>query len=112
MLQEFYYKCRSSQELIFAQISWATAQAEKSRATKDQEALVNGQPEEQRLEETVQEKLLGSLLYANGELMDALQQYDDLERVAIERLAEEVSRRDTKMDPRVCFSCSTSIDAD
>ncbi|KAG6889868.1 hypothetical protein C0992_003764 [Termitomyces sp. T32_za158] len=99
-LQEFYVKCRSSQELIFAQISWASAGAEKSRVAKDQEALANGYPEEQRLEQTVQEKLLASLLSANGELMDALQQYDDLERVAMERMAEEVSRRETKMDPR------------
>lgn len=30
-------KCRSSQELIFAQIPWATAQAERSRAARDSE---------------------------------------------------------------------------
>ncbi|KAG5725088.1 TOM1-like protein 2 [Termitomyces sp. T112] len=100
VIKEFYLKCRSSQELIFAQISWASAEAEKSRVTKNQEALVTGQPEEQRLEQTIQEKLLGSLLSANAELMDALQQYDDLERVAIERMTEEVSRKETKMDRR------------
>ncbi|KAG6908708.1 hypothetical protein DXG01_003641 [Tephrocybe rancida] len=100
VIKEFYLKCRSSQELIFAQISWASAEAERSRVARDQEALMNGHPEEQRLEQTTQEKLLASLLSANAELMDSLQQYDDLERVAIERKTEEVSRKETKMDRR------------
>ncbi|KAG6855626.1 hypothetical protein H0H87_012931 [Tephrocybe sp. NHM501043] len=100
VIKEFYLKCRSSQELIFAQIPWASAEAERSRAAKDQEALMNGHPEEQRLEQTTQERLLASLLSANAELMDALQQYDDLERVAMERMAEEMSRKETKMDRR------------
>ncbi|KAG6882281.1 hypothetical protein C0995_015216, partial [Termitomyces sp. Mi166 len=101
VIKEFYLKCRSSQELIFAQIPWASAEAEKSRVAKDKEAMLTGQPEEQRLEQTKREKLLASLLSANAELMDALQQYDDLERVAIERMTEEVSRKETKMDRRM-----------
>ncbi|KAG5725089.1 hypothetical protein E4T56_gene10271 [Termitomyces sp. T112] len=77
----------------------ASAEAEKSRVVKNQEALVTGQPEEQPLEQTIQEKLLDSLLSANAELMDALHMYEDLERVAIERMTE-VSRKETKMDRR------------
>ncbi|KAG6826545.1 hypothetical protein H0H92_015413 [Tricholoma furcatifolium] len=100
VIREFYLKCRSSQELIYAQIPWASAEAEKSRNARDREARENGYPEEQRREETTQEKLLGSLLSANVELMDALQQYDDLERVAMERRAEDISRKEVKMDRR------------
>ncbi|KAF8064159.1 hypothetical protein FPV67DRAFT_1629149 [Lyophyllum atratum] len=100
IIKEFYLKCRASQELIFAQIPWASAGAEQSRVQRDQEALAHGMPEEQRLEQTTKEKLLAALLTANAELVDALQQYDDLERVAMERKAEEVSRKETKMDRR------------
>ncbi|GLB44656.1 putative VHS domain containing protein [Lyophyllum shimeji] len=100
VIKEFYVKCRASQELIFAQIPWASAGAEQSRAQRDQEALVNGLSEDQRAELTTKEKLLAALLSANAELIDALQQYDDLERVAMERMAEEVSRKETRMDRR------------
>ena len=47
---------------------------------------------------TVEENLLAALLGANAELMEALQQYEDLERVAEERLAEERSRKEIRMD--------------
>ena len=47
---------------------------------------------------TVEENLLAALLGANAELMEALQQYEDLERVAQERLAEERSRKEIRMD--------------
>ncbi|KAG5651828.1 hypothetical protein H0H81_007260 [Sphagnurus paluster] len=100
VIKEFYVKCRASQELIFVQIPWASAGAEQSRAQRDQEALLQGMSEEQRVEQTTKEKLLAALLTANAELVDALQQYDDLERVAMERLAEEVSRKETRMDRR------------
>lgn len=110
-LQEFYVKCRSSQELIFAQIPWASAGAERSRVKKDKDTqkrkrnlsndfnnlTVKDIPETPS-ELTVEENLLASLLGANAELMEALQQYDDLERVADERLAEERSRKDIRMD--------------
>ncbi|KAG5633248.1 hypothetical protein DXG03_007946, partial [Asterophora parasitica] len=77
--QEFYLKSHASQELIFAQIPWASAGAEQSRVQRDQEALLLGMPEEVRMEQTTKEKLLAALLTANAELIDALQQYDDLE---------------------------------
>lgn len=50
---------------------------------------------------TVEEELLAALLAANAELIEALQQYEDLERVAMERKAELRSRKDTRMDRRV-----------
>ncbi|KAG7095922.1 hypothetical protein E1B28_006606 [Marasmius oreades] len=84
VIKEFRLKCISSQELIAAQISWATAGAERSRKEKGQDVE----------EETTEEKLLGDLLAANEELMSALKQYEDLERVAMERKAEEESRKD------------------
>ena len=107
-------KCRSSQELIFAQIPWASAGAERSRAMKDTDTqkskrnlssdfnnLVVKDIPETPLELTVEENLLAALLGANAELMEALQQYEDLERVAQERKAEERSRKEAKMDKRV-----------
>lgn len=109
--QEFYVKCRSSQELIFAQIPWASAGAERSRVKKDRDTqkrvrnlsndfnnlAVKDIPETPS-ELTVEENLLAALLGANGELIEALQQYEDLERVAQERLAEERSRKEIRMD--------------
>lgn len=59
------------------------------------------QEDEPPAESTVEEELLAALLAANGVLQEALRSYDDLERVAVERQAEEISRRDVKMDRRV-----------
>ncbi|KAG6871954.1 hypothetical protein C0995_014553 [Termitomyces sp. Mi166 len=87
--EELYLQCRSSQELILEQIPWASVEAEKSCIAKDQEMLMNGQLEDQRLEQTNQEKLLDSLLSANAELMDALHRHDDLKRVATSRTTRE-----------------------
>ncbi|KAF8990264.1 hypothetical protein BDQ17DRAFT_1433919 [Cyathus striatus] len=89
--QEFYAKCRSSQELIYAQISWASAIAERSRQIKAAEG---------QIEQTTEEKLLDALLAANEELVSALNQYDDLKRVAMERKAEDRSRKEIRMDSR------------
>ncbi|TFK69806.1 hypothetical protein BDN72DRAFT_767546 [Pluteus cervinus] len=106
IVKEFYVKCRASQELIYAQIPWATAGAERSRVAKDQELQArrrtysresaNGPEPPHEL--TLEEKLLDALLAANTELLAALQQYDDLERVAMERKAEQQSRKETRMD--------------
>ncbi|KAJ3783790.1 hypothetical protein GGU10DRAFT_359924 [Lentinula aff. detonsa] len=129
LIKEFRLKCLSSQELIAAQIPWATAGAERSRKEKEREkALLYGENNdtgrkskersrdwslsqladaaglpgaESRIDEqTTEEKLLAALLEANGELLGALGQYDDLERVAIERKAEEKSRKEIRMDRR------------
>ncbi|KAJ7233307.1 hypothetical protein C8J57DRAFT_1577728 [Mycena rebaudengoi] len=114
VIKEFYTRCRASQELIFAQIPWASAGAERSRVAKDLEekekelqrmrkngGMPNGNttpPAE--LLSTREEDLLADLLAANAELIEALQLYDDLERVAIEREAEERSREGVRMDVR------------
>ena len=127
--QEFYIKCRTSQELIFAQIPWASAGAERSRVKKDKDTqkrqrnlsndfnnlAVKDIPETPS-ELTVEENLLAALLGANAELIEALQQYEDLERVAQERLAEERSRKEIRMDRRVSVvdnpDTPTHIDVD
>lgn len=112
-LQEFHAKCRASQELIFAQIPWASAGAERSRTTKN--ALANVRPvlthhassyssDSTPAELTIEEQLLAELLAANEDLLGALRVYEDLERLSIEREAEAISRRDTRMD-RAVSSC-------
>jgi hypothetical protein len=50
------------------------------------------------VEQTVEEALLAALLMANADLLEALKQYDDLERVAIERQTEERSRKEVRME--------------
>ena len=121
--QEFYARCRASQELIYAQIPWASAGAERSR-----QAAGRGSPQLQKrkgsagsgdirhpsavvrtnshddTEQTQEEKLLAELLKANEELTDALRQYDDLERVGIEWDAEERSKKETRIDRSVSLS--------
>ncbi|KAF8961590.1 hypothetical protein BDZ97DRAFT_1190000 [Flammula alnicola] len=112
IIKEFYVKCRSSQELIFAQIPWASAGAEHSRAAQDNDRhprkrtasndlnlSVDDMPDPP-VELTIEEQLLAALLAANAELMEALKQYEDLERVAMERKAEDRSRKETRMDRR------------
>ncbi|KAK0200973.1 hypothetical protein DFS33DRAFT_1092493 [Desarmillaria ectypa] len=102
VIQEFYLKCRQSQEIIYAQIPWATAGAERSRAEQQRKRTLsdNSLLEDTPVALTTEERLLAALLGANAEIADALQQYDDLERVGLEREAEENSRRDVRMDPR------------
>ncbi|TRM68626.1 hypothetical protein BD626DRAFT_482304 [Schizophyllum amplum] len=110
IIKEFYVKCRASQELIFAQIPWASSNAERSRVQKEQDrsqqrrtrkdsrASTLESAETQPNEQTVEERLLAALLAANGELVEALNQYDDMKRIAQERKVEKRSRQETKMD--------------
>jgi len=79
VIVEFHKKCIDSQELIYIQIPWATAGAEraKERARTDSTANGNGTPVPTR-----EEELLTELLTSNEQLIDALIQYDDLEREA------------------------------
>lgn len=123
-LQEFYAKCRSSQELIFAAIPWASAGAERSRRAEGRDGVQQkrshsgGDPtqprsiqgQEEHYELTVEERLLAELLAANEELTAALMQYDDLERVGIERDTEERSKKETRIDRNVRpLLCSARI---
>lgn len=126
--QEFYARCRASQELISAQIPWAFAQAEKSRQAsgkteaRPREGLRSSERERGERGErerppsspkkdkgdsehlTTEEKLLAAILAANEELLEALRQYDDLERVGIERDAQERSKKEVRMDRSVSLS--------
>ncbi|EMD38666.1 hypothetical protein CERSUDRAFT_82941 [Gelatoporia subvermispora B] len=77
LIQEFVTRCRASQEVIISQVPWATAEAEKSRSAARSTAT------------TTEERLLEELLSANEALTDALKLYDDLERVANEKEAED-----------------------
>lgn len=105
VIREFHAKCVSSQELICAQIEWATAGAERSRALKNAEKGEQKQPEgdeEQSPPElTVEEQLLAALLGANADLLEALKQYDDLIRVGLERKVEDRSRKEVRLDRRL-----------
>ncbi|KAH9834382.1 uncharacterized protein C8Q71DRAFT_768478 [Rhodofomes roseus] len=118
IIREFYARCRASQELISAQIPWAFAQAERSRQAAGRKSQPNGltRPSldsrgprrtdsqvslstiSSTGELTQEEQLLAALLAANEDLMEALRLYDDLERVGMEREAEERSRKETRMD--------------
>ncbi|KAJ7141849.1 hypothetical protein C8R43DRAFT_1016600 [Mycena crocata] len=124
VISEFHKKCIDSQELIFTQIPWASAGAERSRVAKDQEERERERERERKRKtsantlntlngnangsvpdlalpvSTREEDLLAELLAANEELMEALKLYDDLKRVAVEREAEDRSRREVRMDPR------------
>ena len=126
--QEFYARCRASQELISAQIPWAFAQADRSReaagrpteAAKARETRSSidrerdrppSSPKKDKDEHlTTEEKLLAAILAANEELLEALRLYDDLERVGIERDAEERSKRDIRMDRSVSCHIGRSVD--
>ncbi|PFH50012.1 hypothetical protein AMATHDRAFT_75881 [Amanita thiersii Skay4041] len=99
VIKEFFAKCRSSQELIYAQIPWASAGAERSRQARSQ-ALQTGQLADNDNGQTREEKLLASLLKANEDLISALRQHEDIERVALERRTEDLSRKMTRIDPR------------
>lgn len=118
-LQEFLTKCRDSKELISAQIPWASAGAERSRAERALELArirsMHGShqdlpsPDDASNQLTIEEKLLATLLEANEALVGVLLMYDDLARIAIENATEERSIREVKMPKgvrRYSFSIS------
>jgi hypothetical protein len=53
------------------------------------------------VELTVEEELLAALVAADEVLQEALRVYDNLEKVAMERQAEELSRRFVSTDRKV-----------
>ncbi|KAI0082116.1 hypothetical protein K474DRAFT_1767913 [Panus rudis PR-1116 ss-1] len=116
IIKEFYARCRASQELIYTQIPWASANAEKSRAiaaaNRDSTVMkrknsagtprstvlsIASETEENSAGSTVEEKLLAALLGALEELAEAIRIYDDLERLKVERETEARSRKETRM---------------
>jgi hypothetical protein len=124
--QEWHTKCLTSQELIAAQIPWATAGADHSRAVREaqqqQRAIKRhnspnglnvsnvltkhsrqkqGSEDESPIELTAEEKLLGALLEANEALTSVLRMHDDIEQIGIERQALERSRQEVRLDRSV-----------
>jgi hypothetical protein len=100
-LQEFFMKCQASQDFISMQIPWATAGADRSREEKAIQLSMQLDSPHSPTELTIEEQLLAELLRSNEELLDVLRQYQDLERIGIEREAEERSRKETRMDRTV-----------
>ncbi|KAF8267754.1 hypothetical protein EI94DRAFT_1729519 [Lactarius quietus] len=128
IIKEWHAKCLTSQELIAAQIPWATAGADRSRAAREaqqqqlqQQRTIKrrnspngpGTPnataktprqqkqsagEDSPVEITPEEQLLGDLLEANGALISVLRDYDDIERIGIERETLERSRQEVRLD--------------
>lgn len=101
-------KCVRSHSIVKDQIPWATSNADKSRVERASKFVppqkVKGDkgalPDQVPVPLTVEEELLALLLSANESLVEAMNLHNDLERVGIEREAEEISRRDTRMDRR------------
>jgi hypothetical protein len=116
--------------MLAAQIPWATAGADRSRAAR--EAQLQVQQQQQRtikrpnglgapnlltkphrkgsgeespveLTPTPEEQLLGALLEANEALTSVLRVHDDIERIGIEREAMERSRQEIRLDRSVGF---------
>ncbi|KAH9996151.1 hypothetical protein BJV74DRAFT_828545, partial [Russula compacta] len=124
IIKEWHSKCLTSQELIAAQIPWATAGADRSRAAREAQQQQLQQPrstkwpnglgahgaltksnrnkqgsgEESPVELTPEEQLLGALLESNEALTSVLRVYDDIERIGIEREAVERSRQEIRLD--------------
>ncbi|KAG8913249.1 hypothetical protein FRC00_002796 [Tulasnella sp. 408] len=91
LIREFYLKCMHSQEIITAQIPWATAQSERARAAflqQHPEAADNPQAQ------TVEEELLSEILMAHQELEEAFKMYEENEKLAAqEREIRKVQER-------------------
>ncbi|KAH8977421.1 hypothetical protein EDB92DRAFT_1917348 [Lactarius akahatsu] len=118
IIKEWHAKCLTSQDLIAAQIPWATAGADRSRAAREaqqhqqlqQQRTIKrrnsphrqnqkqGNGEDSPVEPTPEEQLLGALLEANGALTSVLRDYDDIERIGIERETLERSRQEVRLD--------------
>ncbi|KAG8681829.1 hypothetical protein FRC08_015372 [Ceratobasidium sp. 394] len=96
IIQEFRQKCLKSQEIVAAQIDWATAQADRARAK--QLALVG--PGE-LVPTTAEEQLLDALCTANMELNDVFKTYDDIQRVAISEREEAEVRERSRVELRL-----------
>jgi len=73
----------------------------RTRTISNDINLVVREANDPPVELTMEEQLLAALLAANAELLEALKQWDDLNRVAIERKVEDRSKREVRMDRRV-----------
>lgn len=100
-IQEFFTKCRASQDLIQTQIPWASAGAERSRIRQLESLGPDSMRNGEELPPTREERLLGELLAANEELAEALRIYGDIERIGVETEAEKKARERSKVEVRV-----------
>ncbi|KAH9039426.1 hypothetical protein EDB84DRAFT_1477955, partial [Lactarius hengduanensis] len=118
IIKEWHAKCLTSQDLIAAQIPWATVGADRLRAAREaqqqqqlqQQRTIKhrnsphrqnqkqGNGEDSPVEPTPEEQLLGALLEANGALTSVLRDHDDIERIGIERETLERSRQEVRLD--------------
>lgn len=113
--QEFYARCRASQELIFAQIPWATSSAERSRnntvpynelADHEKSNVLDLSKDPSEL--TVEEQLLAALLISNEELVESLRMYDDWERIGFGNDADQWGSSDgikSQIEVQLPFRC-------
>jgi len=99
--KEFYGKCRSSQDLIIAQIPWATAGAERSRVERSRKRSDHVTPPGESVKLTIEEQLLAALLGANERIQEAFRVYSELERLLTEHEVEERSRKEVRMTRKV-----------
>lgn len=110
--------------MIVAQIPWASAGAERSRAAaaakragkesssdggtngKLLKRQQNGAPKDASLDLTKEERLLAALLQANEELIEVFRIYEELEKMAFAEMEEkEIAKRsivETRIDRTVC----------
>lgn len=136
IIQEFYAECVKAQERIMSQISWATAEAEKSREREllrlsmidaglalptvpginggainaprsPSAAAVQGQGKRGTIV-TKEEEMLGALLSANQVLTDAIQLRDDWQRAAIAQREERIVEERSRVETRIDRSVSVS----
>ncbi|KAJ7239975.1 hypothetical protein B0H12DRAFT_73240 [Mycena haematopus] len=93
-LEGIHRQCLESQKVIFSQIPWASASAERSRIAKleQSQTSIDGDTALEPQLLTWEEELLLEMLAANEGLLAALGTYDDLRRVAVKR---EEERRNT-----------------
>ncbi|KDQ17109.1 hypothetical protein BOTBODRAFT_53695 [Botryobasidium botryosum FD-172 SS1] len=101
VIEEFHTKCLRSQDMVVAQIPWATAQADKSR-TAALLAYTSDTESHTPPPVTAEENLLAALLAANEELQEAFRIYNELERLGRaekeEREVQERSLHETRLD--------------
>jgi len=116
VIQEFQADCCASQQLIVAHIPRANSDAQRSRSAESLFQL-NRRPSQtgpgrratQTREDgspndlTIEEELLAALVATDEALQEALRVYDNLEKVAKERQAEELSRRFVSTERRVSY---------
>jgi hypothetical protein len=114
VIQEFQANCCTSQQLIVAYIPRANVDAQRSRSVESSFQL-NRRPSQtgpgrrnmqtredgSPIDLTIEEELLAALVATDEALQEALRVYDNLERVAKERQAEELSQRFVSTERRV-----------